>query len=222
MRGRLDETGKVDSEAVPSQDAQARHRHLSQALTLEYLSILWGLVSAGWSVTAGILAGSLGVLGLGLTVLADIGGSATLVWRFRRERQAPATAQQAEARASLVVAASLAVVAVFLATEAIRALATGSAAGQSISAIASAGAAAAILTPLGIAKYRLGQALHSPGLKGDGTLSGIGAALGILALVGLLAEWLVGWWWADRSAALVASLIATGEAVRVFRQRPDH
>jgi hypothetical protein len=41
---------------------------LSQALSLEYLSIGWGLVSATWSVAAGILAGSLGVLGLGLTL----------------------------------------------------------------------------------------------------------------------------------------------------------
>jgi divalent metal cation (Fe/Co/Zn/Cd) transporter len=118
------------------------------------------------------------------------------------------------------VAGGLAVVAIFLGTEAIRALATESAPGRSISAIVSAGAAAVVLTPLGLAKYRVGIALRSAALKGDGTLSAISAALGVVALAGLLAQMLFGWWWADRFAALVAAFVAAGEAARVFLQRP--
>jgi divalent metal cation (Fe/Co/Zn/Cd) transporter len=85
----------------------------------------------------------------------------------------------------------------------------------------SAGVSAVVLAPLGLAKYRTGIALHSHALKGDGTLSTMGAALGILALLALLADRFLGWWWADRVAALVVAAIAGAEAVRVLRMRPD-
>lgn len=56
---------------------------------------------------------------------------------------------------------------------------------------------------------------------GDGTLSAIGAALGVVALLGLLAEQLLGWWWADRATALCVGVVAATEAIRVVRMRPD-
>jgi divalent metal cation (Fe/Co/Zn/Cd) transporter len=197
-----------------------RHRLVSRALTLSYLSVIWGAAAAAWSVTAGLLAGSLGVLGLGLNVMGDMVGSASLIWRFRVERSKPDGTHLAEARASLVVAGSLSVTAVFLASEAIYALAVGSTPGRSLSAMISAGAAAVVLAPLGLAKHRVGAALDSHALRGDGTLSGIGAVLGVLALLGLLANTALGWWWADRVAALVVAAIAAAEAVQVVRKRP--
>ena len=81
----------------------------------------------------------------------------------------------------------------------------------------SAGVSAVVLAPLGWAKYRTGQLLHSHALMDDGTLSAMGAALGILALLGLLTDQLFGWWWADRIAALAVAAVATVEAIRVMR-----
>lgn len=215
------QNGEMTSETnLASEHTSTRRRLLSQALTIEYLSVGWGICSATWSVTSGLLAGSLGVLALGLSVMADIAGSAGLVWRFRVEQRHSDAAPGAETLASLVVAGGLAVVAVFLTADAIHALATGSGPGQSVSAMVSAGAAAIVLTPLGVAKHRVGTALHSHALKGDGTLSAIGAALGLLALLGLLANRLLGWWWVDRGAALAAAAIAAAESVRVLRNRP--
>jgi divalent metal cation (Fe/Co/Zn/Cd) transporter len=215
------ETEEMPAEStVSSEDRSSRSLLVSRALRLEYLSIVWGVASAAWSVTAGLLAGSLGVLGLGLNVAADVIGSASLVWRFRVERSDPDAAPRAEARASLVVAAGLVVVAAFLASESVRVLVVGSTPGKSVSAMISAGAAAVVLTPLGVAKHRVGSAVDSPAMKGDGTLSGIGAGLGGLALLGLVFDRYLGWWWADRVAALVAAVLAAAEAVRVLRSRP--
>jgi divalent metal cation (Fe/Co/Zn/Cd) transporter len=198
----------------------ARQRLVIRALTLEYVSIGWGLVSATWSVTAGLLAGSLGVLGIGLNVIADVAGSVGLVWRFRIEQRDPHRAERAEASVSLVVGGGLALVAAFLATEAIRALVAGSAASESVSAMISAGAAAAIGTPLGMAKRRVGTELHSAALEGDGALTIIAGVLGAVALLALVADRTLGWWWADRVAALAASSLAAGEAARVVWKRP--
>jgi divalent metal cation (Fe/Co/Zn/Cd) transporter len=207
--------------AVGAQIAD-RDALLQKALLLVTASVVWGLVAGTWSITAGLLAGSLGVLGLGLNVAVDVAGSATLVWRFRRERVDPRAADRAEAQASVVVAAALLVTATVLTVASIWALLDGSVPDSSLSAMLSAAVAALVLTPLGLAKHRVGSELSSSALKGDGTLSGIGACLGVLALLALLANRQLGWWWADRVAALIAACIAVAEAGRVIRNRPRH
>ncbi len=198
-----------------------RHALLVRALALSYFSIGWGLIAGASAVTAGLLAGSLGVLGLGLNVLADVAGSVGLVWRFGVERRDPTRGIRAEARASVVVATALALVAITLTVAAINELVSHSVPEHSLFAMISAGVSALVLAPLGWAKYRTGRLLGSHALTGDGTLSAIGAALGILALLGLLADQLLGWWWADRVTALCVALVAAIEAVRVIRMRPD-
>lgn len=198
-----------------------RHALIQRALFLSVLSVVFGLGIGAWSITAGLLAGSLGVLGLGLDLLADVAGSCSLIWRFRTERADPAAGERAEALSSLVVAAALSVTAVVLTVASVQALVAGTAPESSLSAMLSAGVSAVLLAPLAVAKRRVGTDLPSHALKGDGTLSGIGAFLGVLALLGLLANHALGWWWADRVAALGAALIASLEAARVLRRRPS-
>ena len=206
----------VDGDVDP-----VRRPLLARALALSYFSVAWGLVAGAWAITAGLLAGSLGVLGLGLNVLADVAGSVGLVWRFGVERRDPAKGLKAEAYASIVVATALGLVAITLTVAAINDLLSHSVPEHSLFAMVSAGVSALVLAPLGLAKYRTGSRLDSHALMGDGTLSGMGAALGVLALLGLVADQLLGWWWADRVTALCVAVIASAEAIRVIRMRPD-
>ena len=155
----------------------ARGPLVARALALSYFSVAWGLVAGAWAITAGLLAGSLGVLGLGLNVLADVAGSIGLIWRFGVERNDPERGIHAEARASIVVASALGLVALTLTVASINDLLSHSVPEYSLLAMTSAGASAVVLAPLGWAKYRTGRPLNSRALKGDGTLSGIGAAL---------------------------------------------
>ena len=208
--------GALDDDVDPTRD-----QILERALALSLFSVGWGLIAGASAITAGLLAGSLGVLGLGLNVLADVAGSIGLIWRFGVERRDPKRGIQAEARASVIVATALGVVAITLTIAAINDLLSHSVPEHSLFAMISAAASAVVLAPLGWAKYRTGRLLGSHALMGDGTLSAIGAALGVLALLGLLAEQLLGWWWADRVAALCVAVVAATEAVRVIRMRPD-
>ena len=191
---------------------------LVAALWLSVFSVAWGAVSGGVSVTVGVLDGSLGVLGLGLNVLADLMGSAVLTWRFRAELRGAADGRL-EARAAVVVATALGAVSVVLAVGAIHALAVGSRPGSSVLGLVIAGLGFVVLSPLAYAKRRVGTELPSRALRGDGTLSGIGAAVALFALSGLALDRLFGWWWADRVAALIVAGIAAVEAVRL--RRPD-
>lgn len=209
------------NQGTPEPPETVRDQLLARALRLSYVSVVWGLLAGAWAVIEGLLAGSLGVLGLGLNVLADVAGSVGLVWRFGVERRDPARGLHAEARASIVVAVALSIVALTLATAAINDLISRSAPEHSAQAMIAAGVSAVVLAPLGWAKHRTGTELHSHALKGDGTLSAMGAALGCLALLGLVADQLWGWWWADRVAALAVAAVASAEAIRVMRTRPD-
>ena len=187
---------------------------LVAALWLTGISIAWGVVAGGVSVAVGLRDGSLGVLGLGLNVLADVTGSAVLVWRFRAELRHKGHAHIVEERAAMVVAAALGTVSVVLVVSTIHALAVGSRPGSSALAVVTAGLAFVVLTPLAYAKRRIAAKLGSAALRGDGALSGIGAAVAVLALTGLALDESFGWWWADRVAALFVAGIAAAEALK--------
>jgi divalent metal cation (Fe/Co/Zn/Cd) transporter len=202
---------------VLPENAARRTRLIGLALWLTWISVIWGTASGGLAVTVGLLDGSLGVLGLGLNVLADVTGSAVLVWRFRAELRHSGRGETVEARAAVVVAAALGTVSLILAVSAVHELAVGSHPGHSTLGIVTAVLAVAVLTPLAYSKRRVAAELGSRALRGDGALTGIGAAIGLLALTGLWLDDAFGWWWADRVAAIIVAGIAAIEAVRAVR-----
>jgi divalent metal cation (Fe/Co/Zn/Cd) transporter len=206
----------------PAGSGPARFRMVTAALWLVSASVVFGIMSGAVSVLTGLQDRSLGVFATGLAVLADVTGSAVLVWRFRAERHQPGQSEAAETRAAIVVAIALALASVVITAQAAFALAAGSRPGTSSLALVAAGVALAVLAPLAYAKRRLGRLMASRALQGDGTLSGIGAATSLLALAALLLSRTLGWWWADRAAALIVAAIAAAEAWRTAPHQRAH
>lgn len=189
-----------------------RSELLERALRLSWISIVFGLISGAVSVASGIADHSLGVLAAGLSVLADVTGSCVLVWRFRTERTAPHRAERVEELAAYAVAGALGIIAVALLFESISALIAGSHPGSSTVTIVVSAVSIVVLSPLAYFKRRTAVQLGSHALKGDSTLSAIGASTALLALIGLVLYHAFGWWWADRVVALVIALVAVLEA----------
>lgn len=192
---------------------------LTQALWLVSISVAFGLVSGAVSVVTGLRGHSLGVFAVGLDVLADVTGSAVLIWRFRAERRHPGQSGAQERRAAIIVAVALAVVSVALTFESVTALVQGSRPSGSAITLLAAGLSLAVLSPLAYAKHRLGRRMASRALQGDGTLSAIGAATSLLALAALALYDTLGWWWADRIAALAVAAVAAIEALHTATRR---
>lgn len=185
---------------------------LERALRLSWLSVGFGLISGSVSVGAGIADHSLGVLAAGLSVLADVAGSVVLIWRFRVERTAPHQAHRVEDRAAMVVAVALAAIGAVLTYESAHALFQGTRPGTSLLAVLSAAISMLVLGPLAYAKRATAIALASRALRGDSTLSAIGAGTALFALIGLLLDAAFGWWWVDRVVALMIAAAAALEA----------
>ena len=81
---------------------------------------------------------------------------------------------RAEARASIIVAGALSLVAITLFIAAIHDLVSHSVPEHTVQAMIPAGVSTVVLAPLGWAKYKTGTLLHSHALMGDGTLSSLG------------------------------------------------
>jgi len=196
-----------------------RAEYVKRALRLVTLSVVFGLGSGAVSIATGLRGNSVGVFAVGLGVLADVVGSATLIWRFRAELSEPALSDPRERQSAVIVGLALAVIAVVLAVESAVALAQGSHPSASAVTITAACLSLVVLTPLAIAKRRLGRRMASQSLTGDGALSGIGAATSFLAIEALVVYQLLGWWWADRVTALIVAAIAGTEAWQTYPRR---
>jgi divalent metal cation (Fe/Co/Zn/Cd) transporter len=190
---------------------------LRHALQLSWLSVLFGLASGAASIIVGLLDHSLGVLAEGLAVLADVSGSVVLIWRFKVEQREPARAAHVEALAAGIIAAALGIVSVVLAFESISALVAGTHPGSKALTVIVAAVSIVVLVPLAARKRLTAARLGSEALKGDSTLSAIGAATAILALVGLALFHAFGWWWSDRVVGLLVAAAAAGESLRTVQ-----
>lgn len=67
------------------------------------------------------------------------------------------------------------------------------------------------------AKRRVGKRLGSAATVSEAEQNQICAYLSLALLVGLLANALLGWWWADPAAALVIAAVAAREGVESWK-----
>jgi divalent metal cation (Fe/Co/Zn/Cd) transporter len=174
----------------------------------------WHLVEFAIAVSAGIAAGSVALVAFGVDSLIEVAAGLTIVWRFSGSRLGSATSER---RAQQLIALSYFVLAAYVAVESVRDLVGGHEPGVSWVGIGLAAVTASTMPLLARAKRRVGHALGSAATVGEGGQNLICAYLSIALLVGLLANALFGWWWADPAAALVIGAVAIREGIETWR-----
>ncbi len=182
-------------------DCNARRPELARSAVVACAcSVAWAALAGVTSVAAGAMTGSLALLAFGLDSVVDGSASAALMWRFRLELRREGRPVHAERTAARIVAAAMLAAAVYVVSQAVRALITGVHPGWSVTGIALLARSLVVLPVLGYLKLRLAGQLRSRALRGDGVLSAAGAALAAAALAGLALDRSLGWWWADPAA----------------------
>lgn len=195
-----------------------RDEDLASAIRLSILTIAWNVVTGTLALVAAFSTGTISLAGLGFNAVVDSVASAVLVWRFSVETMAPHRADRIEHVARLFVGWTLIAVAIYLAEEAIRDLATGSRATDSVMAIVIAAAAVAVLTPLAIAKRRVAGRLGSRALHADSVLSAMGAALAAVTLCAAALSKSLGLTSADAVAGLIIAALLVREGIGSLRE----
>jgi divalent metal cation (Fe/Co/Zn/Cd) transporter len=171
-------------------------------------------LEGGIAILAGILAGSIALVGFGIDSAIEGFASAIIVWRFTGHRM---FSESAERRAQKLVAIQFFVLAPYVAFESVKALVGGEHADTSLLGIALAASSVVVMPYLGIAKQRLADRLGSAATKGEGRQNMLCAYLAGALLVGLLGNALFGAWWLDPAVGLLIAAVAVKEGAEAWR-----
>jgi divalent metal cation (Fe/Co/Zn/Cd) transporter len=166
------------------------------------------------AVTAGILAGSIALIGFGIDSAIEGVASIVIIWRFTGARM---LSDAAEARAQRLVAVQFFLLAPYVTFEAIQHLASAERPEVSVLGMVLTATSLVGMPLLGIAKQRVARQLGSQATHGEGTQNLICAYLAGAVLLGLAGNALFGWWWLDPLAALVIAAVALREGLETWR-----
>ena len=189
-----------------------RMRLLRRALRLESLTVGWNAVEGVIAVVAALAAGSVALLGFGIDSFVETVSGAVILWRIGAERRAADAARidRVEDMARRGVALSLWLLALYVAADATIALVSGERPAASAVGLALLVVSVVVMKWLANTKRAVARALHSHAMEADAAQTDFCWKLSAVALVGLVANAVFGWWWADPLAALgLAALIAT-------------
>lgn len=189
-------------------------RAARRARFLSWLSLAWMGAEGAIAITAGLLAGSIALVGFGIDSAIEGVASLVIVWRFTGSRL---ISHAAEERAQKLVAIQFFLLAPYVAAEAIHKLATGEQPETSWIGIGLVASSVVGMPALGVTKRRLADRLGSVATRGEGTQNLLCAYLAAAVLVGLLGNALFGLWWLDPTAALVVSAVALREGIESWR-----
>lgn len=140
-----------------------------------------------------------------------------LVWRLHAERTSRHTSVDAERRAVRGVAVAFLALAAFVTAQAGYDLITGARPEASHVGIALALVSLAVMPVLARRKILAARQLDSRSMRADSTQTVLCAWLSAILLVGLAANALWGWWWADPAAALGIAAFAAREGWELWR-----
>lgn len=191
-----------------------RPRMVRRAQRLAWTGIAWHAVEAAVAIAAGIAAGSIALVGFGADSLIESTAGIVLLWRFAGARAGSAAAER---RAQRLIAFSFYILAAYVAVEAVRTFAGADHPSVSWVGIALAAVTLATMPPLAIAKARVGDRLQSAATKSEGRQNMVCAYLSAGLLVGLGANAVAGWWWADPAVALLIAVVAVREGRAAWR-----
>jgi divalent metal cation (Fe/Co/Zn/Cd) transporter len=184
------------------------------ARLLSWVSLAYMTLEGAIAITAGILAGSVALIGFGIDSAVEGFASLVIVWRFTGARL---LSERAERGAQRLVAVQFFLLAPYVGFEAIQALATGERPDASWLGVGLAATSMVSMPLLGRAKQRIGERMGSVATKGEGQQNMLCAYLSAALLGGLLGNALLGAWWLDPAAALVIAGVALREGVESWR-----
>ena len=183
-----------------------RSNHIDEAVKLEYLTIGWNIVEGVIAVSAALLAGSVALLAFGIDSFIECASGAVMLWRLLAERKSRLSHEQIEAiehRASKWIAASLFILAGYVALDAIATLWQQEKPGFSWVGVTLTSVSILLMLWLAKAKRRLARDLNSRAMEADAFQTTACWWLSVATLTGVALNGLLGWWWADPLAAIV-------------------
>ncbi len=198
----------------PAPGRAERERLAARVRLLSWVSLGYMALEGAVALLAGVLAGSIALVGFGLDSVIEGVASVVIIWRFTGHR---VHSEAAERRAQVLVAVQFLLLAPYVADESVATLVRGEHPQASWLGIGLALTSLVVMPYLGIAKRRLARRLGSAATRGEGQQNMLCADLSAALLVGLLGNALLGWWWLDPAVGLLIAGLAVREGVEAWR-----
>lgn len=189
-----------------------RDRLGRRAQLLAAASVSYNVIEAVIAVSAGLVAGSVALVGFGLDSVVEVSSGLIILWQFRHTMP-----ESREQQALRLMAISFFALAAYVGFESLHSLTGGADPAPSPVGIALAAASLVIMPFLSWAQRRTGRALGSNAVVADSTQTLLCTYLSAVLLVGLVLNATLGWSWADPLAGLVIAAVAVREGWQAWR-----
>jgi divalent metal cation (Fe/Co/Zn/Cd) transporter len=189
-----------------------RGRYQRRAQLLAGASVGYNVVEAVIAVAAGLVAGSVALVGFGLDSIVEVSSGLIILWQFRHPLP-----ESRERTALRLMSLSFFALAGYVTFESVRALATGDEPDASTVGIVLACASLVVMPFLSWAQRRTGRALGSNAVVADSTQTLLCTYMSAVLLAGLVLNATLGWSWADPVAGLVIAAVAVKEGRQAWR-----
>jgi cation diffusion facilitator family transporter len=202
----------------------ARLNLVRRGFHLAVITVAWNLLEGIIAIVAGILAGSVALVGFGVDSFVEVASGVVVGWRFSYEMRGRSEEQveKAELWAARIAGTLLLILAVYLLVDsARRLLGFGREPGPSLPGIALTILSLAIMPLLARAKLKTAASLGSEALRADAYETIACAWLSATTLAGLVLNAVFGWWWADPVAALALIPFIVREGLEGLRGECD-
>jgi divalent metal cation (Fe/Co/Zn/Cd) transporter len=209
------------TQALPLERRWVLHR---RALRLEYFTVGWNVIEGLVAIGAGIIAGSVALVGFGVDSSIEVISALGLLWRLRKAGPDATVAEEsaAERRALYVVATTFFLLAAYIIYEAGTALLSREEPDHSTVGLVLSVLSLVIMPTLAYMKQRTGRRMGSRALVADAAETWVCANLSLALLAGVGLHALFGWWWADPVGALAMLPVILWQGWETLGEAREH
>ena len=214
MTGSSIDTQPMSREAVINKQID-RARLIRRGRYLEYFTIGYNSLEGLIAVGAGVVAGSIALVGFGFDSLIEVTSGAVLLWRLHADVD-EGRRERVEAISLRLVGVCFIVLALYVSDDSIKSLLSREAPDESLIGIVLAAVSLIIMPLLVRAKRQVARRINSGALMADSKQTELCTYLSAILLGGLLLNALLGLWWADPVAALIMVPIIAKEGIEAL------
>jgi len=209
------------TKAVSLERRRGLHR---RALWLEYVTVGWNVIEGVVAIGAGLIAGSVALVGFGVDSSIEVLSALGLLWRLRTAGPEASVAEESGAarRALYVVAATFFLLAAYIAFEAVTSLLGREEPDRSAVGLVLSVLSLVIMPALAWWKQRTGREMGSRALVADAAETWVCSYLSLALLAGVGLNAVFGWWWADPVGALAMLPVILWQGWETLGEAREH
>ncbi|MEW6145128.1 MAG: cation transporter [Thermodesulfobacteriota bacterium] len=190
-----------------------------KAFYLSVFTVAYNFLEGSVSVAAGMVSGSIALVGFGLDSFVESLSGGIMIWRFRGlGNLSTEEEERMEAKAARLVAYTFFVLGVYVLYESLKKLILREWPETSILGIVIAAVSLVVMPVLFFMKQRTGKMIGSRSLLADSKQTLACCYLSLALLAGLGLNYLFGIWWADPLAGIVMVFFLMREGREILKE----